>query len=301
MNFLSLEDIDAKTFFSIIELAKKLKKDHSAYKNALEGKQIGLLFEKPSTRTRISFEVGINRLGGKTIVLSGKEIQISRGESLPDTARVVSQYLDALMVRTFSHERLIELSRYSSIPIINGLSDLFHPCQALADYMTIFENKSEPFKMCYVGDAANNVCHSLLLGASFCDAQITLAGDKKFSPLANIVEKAQKGKATVEWFDDPLVAAQDADVIYTDVWVSMGEEEQAKEKKQLMQPFQINNTLMQQAKKDAFVLHCLPAHKGEEISEEVFEKNQKFIFEQAQNRMHAQMALLLHIFGKTNI
>lgn len=313
MHFLSLQGFSQEAFFSILRLAAVLKKDYSTYGNALQGKQIGLLFEKPSTRTRISFEAGINRLGGKALVLSGKEIQLARGESLADTARVMSQYLDALMVRTFSQKRLEELASYSSIPVINGLSDTLHPCQALADYQTIAENKSGKIKICYSGDGQSNVAHSLLLGAGLYGADISIATHKKYKPLPELVKIVQSQGSTVELVDDPKKAAENADIFYTDIWVSMGEaggetankagndkaKKIIKQKKKLMHPFQLNQKLLSKGKEDAIVLHCLPAHKGEEITEKVFESPQSKVFEQAQNRMHAQMALLLYLFGKS--
>lgn len=297
-HFLSLENIDSETFFSIIKLARDLKKDFRPYSLALQGKHIGLLFEKPSTRTRISFEVGISRLGGYPLILSDKEIQIFRGESLPDTAKVMSQYLDALMVRTYSHERLVKLSRHSSIPIINGLSDLYHPCQALADYMTIYEKTPKgKVKLCYCGDGNNNVCHSLILATGLAQEHIVIASPKEFLPKAEVIATAQEWGATVQCIEEPLAAAQGANVFYTDVWVSMGQEKEETKKKKILTPYQLNQEIVNQGD-NAMVLHCLPAHKDEEISEEVFDKHQEQIFNQAQNRLHAQMALLLYLFDK---
>ena len=298
MHFLSLADIGRETFLEVIEWAAQTKKQPGFLGQPLLNKHVALLFDKPSTRTRISFQVGIKRLGGSSIVLSRNDLQISRGESIEDTIRVFCRYLDGLMVRTYKHETLEQLASYSSIPVINGLTDLYHPCQALADFQTIKEGFSfDKTTLLYVGDADNNVCHSLILAAALAGVKMHVASPEKFSPDTNVLAQAEKLGGQIEFFTDPLKAARGVQAIYTDVWVSMGQEDQAQQRKELLRPFQVNEQLVAQADSNAIVLHCLPANKGEEISEQVFESKHSRIFDQAENRLHAQMAMLKYIYS----
>lgn len=300
-SLLSIDVLSDESLKVITDGAFKVKADRAKYARALADKNLGLFFEKPSTRTRISFEVGMNQLGGNSFYLSPKGMQPGKREEIRDIARTVSRYLDALVLRTFSHETIVEMDKYASIPVINGLSDYTHPCQALADYLTIRENfgDRDDIKVTYLGDG-NNVVSSLLMlfsrtGINFTVA--TPAGNKPDSDvLAKSIEYAKKSGASIEVTEDPEAAVKDADVLYTDVWVSMGEEESGKDSA-VFEPFQINQELVSKAKKDAIVMHCLPAHRGEEITDDVMEGAQSVVFDQAENRLHAQKAAMMFLLG----
>jgi ornithine carbamoyltransferase len=293
-DFLTLWDLSLKEIDFLLKRAIEFKSGKDANKCPLIGKSIGLLFEKASTRTRISLEVGIYQLGAQAIYMSPKESQIGRGETIHDTAKVLSRYLDAVVLRTFSHKSLTEFASLSSIPVINGLSDLHHPCQALGDLMTIFEKKGrlKGIRIAYIGDG-NNVANSLIEASSKMGMILAIACPKGCEPDSDVLDRAatsKNGKITI--LKDPKEAAHKSDVVYTDVWVSMGQEKEAAGKKRKFKNYQVNTALLSYAKKDAIVLHCMPAHRGEEITDEVIDGPQSVVFDQAENRLHTQKALL---------
>lgn len=296
-HLLKLGDYSEKEILSILNLADQLKyeKKHNIEHHYLKGKTLGMIFAKSSTRTRVSFEVGMYDLGGSALFLSNANTQLGRGEPVEDTARVLSRYLDGIMIRTFDQEEVETLAKYGSIPIINGLTDYAHPCQVLADLMTIreFKNTFKGMKLTFIGDG-NNMCNSLIVGCIKVGMDVAVACPKGYEPDADIVAWANEtGKFTLT--TDIFEAAKDADVLYTDVWASMGEEAEAEERKKIFAGYQINSSLMAVAKPDAMVLHCLPAHREEEITAEVFEAHAKEIFEEAENRLHAQKAVLVKL------
>lgn len=297
-HFLSADDVSVAEQRRLIDRALELKNRRRRHSRSLEGRSVGMLFERPSTRTRVSFEAAIVELGAHPVVLRADELQLGRGESLQDTARVLSRYLDALVVRTSGQDRLDGLAETASIPIVNALSDLEHPCQALADVMTIRERFEEPSKvrLVYVGDG-NNVCHSLLMaGAKAGLGMIEAACPQGFEPIEPIVEQAsQIGAETgakIMVSNDPLEACRDATVLYTDVWASMGQEAEAAERRKAFKGFGLTADLLKAAAPDAIVMHCLPAHRGEEITDEVMDGPASVVWEQAENRLHTQKALL---------
>lgn len=298
-HLLKLMDLSAKEITAILNLADQLKyeKKNGIEHHLLKGKTLGMIFQKSSTRTRVSFEVGMYDLGGSALFLSSNDLQIGRGEPVEDTARVLSRYLDGIMIRTFEQAEVESLAEYGSIPIINGLTDYAHPCQVLADLMTIREFKDviEGNKFCYIGDG-NNMANSLIVGAIKMGMKCSIACPKDYQPDAQIVKWA---KENGDFFmtEDVLEAAKDADVLYTDVWASMGQEGEAEERKKIFAGYQINQSVMDVAKEDAMVLHCLPAHREEEITADVFEKHAEEIFEEAENRLHAQKAVLVKLMG----
>lgn len=293
-DFLTVLDLSSDELHGLITRSIELKSGVDANKCPLIGKSIGLLFEKSSTRTRVSLEVGVYQLGGQSIYMNPKEIQIGRGETVHDSAKVLSRYLSGIIIRTYSHNTLTEFASYASIPVVNGLSDLHHPCQALADLMTVYENKGKlkGLRLAFIGDG-NNVAHSLIEAASLTGMHIILACPKGYEPDPDVLEKARtssSGQITV--IREPAEAVANADVVYTDVWVSMGQEKEAARKKRKFKKYQINGELLSRAKKDALVLHCMPAHRGEEITDEVMDSLQSAVFDQAENRLHTQKALL---------
>jgi len=293
-DFLALTDLTIEELSSLIERAVDLKAGKDKGALPLAGKNIGLLFEKPSTRTRVSFEAGIYQLGGNTICMSPAELQLGRGETMSDTAKTLSRYLDGIVIRTFGHSNLEEFSTDAAIPVINGLSDIHHPCQALADLMTIREKKDrlKGLKVAYIGDG-NNVCNSMIDAASMMEFNLTIACPEGFEPNAGVIERANSfGKSEIIILRDPKEAAGMADVVYTDVWVSMGQEKEAEAKRNKFRNYQINSKLLSCSKKDVIVLHCLPAHRGEEITDEVIDGPHSAVFDQAENRLHTQKALL---------
>lgn len=292
-DFLSLFDLNLTELNNILKRSFLFKKSGSRHSNTLRGKGIVLLFEKSSTRTRVSFEAAINQLGGYAVYLSPKDAQISRGETIGDTARTLSRYVDAIVMRTFSHTTICEMASNASIPVINALSDLLHPCQALADVMTFQEYKKDikGKRMAYIGDG-NNVANSLIEAASLFGFELAIACPKGYEPDKKILEVARKHGAKIEITDRPIDAVRHADAIYTDVWISMGYEEEAEKRKDAFQGFQVNEELLTHAKRDAIVLHCLPAHRGEEISAQVIDGSRSAVWTQAENRLHTQKALL---------
>lgn len=302
-DFLTLLDIDSEELSKILYLTEKVKKnDLSEYRDVLSGKNIGMIFEKPSTRTRVSFEVAISKLNGKSLYLSSRDLQLKRGETISDTAKTLSRYLDGIVIRAYSHSDVEELANNASIPVINALTDMYHPCQALADLFTIKEKKGEikNVKIGYLGDG-NNVCHSLMIGAVMSGADINIACPHGYEPETEVYEAAKeiadnnKCKITITY--DPKIAALDSDVIYTDVWVSMGQEESREEKERAFSPFQVNHNIMSIAKNNAIFMHCLPAHRGEEVISEVIDGESSVVFDQAENRLHTQIALLIYMWS----
>ena len=294
-HLLKLMDLSEGEITEILNLADQLKyeKKNGIKHHVLEGKTLGLIFEKSSTRTRVSFEVGMYDLGGSALFLSSRDLQIGRGEPVQDTARVLSRYLDGIMIRTYAQSEVEDLAKYGSIPIINGLTDYCHPCQVLADLMTIREHKGviKGNKLCYIGDG-NNMTNSLIVGGIKMGMTVSVACPKGYEPDAELMRwAAETGRFICT--DDVLEAAKDADVLYTDVWASMGQESEAEERKQIFKGYKINSDVMAVAHPDAMVLHCLPAHREEEITGEVFEAHADEIFDQAENRLHAQKAVLV--------
>ena len=294
-HLLKLSDWSEKEIIETLNLADQLKfeKKNGIEHHHLKGKTLGMIFEKSSTRTRVSFEVGMHDLGGMALFLSSRDLQIGRGEPVEDTARVLSRYLDGIMIRTFAQEEVEGLAKMGSIPIINGLTDYCHPCQVLADLMTIREHKGmlKGLKLCYVGDG-NNMANSLIVGGIKVGMSVSVATPEGYKPDADIMAwAAENGNFT--WTSDVLEAAKDADALYTDVWASMGQEGEAEERKKIFKSYQINDSVMAVARPDAMVLHCLPAHREEEITAKVFEAHSDEIFDEAENRLHAQKAVMV--------
>lgn len=298
-NFLKLSDLSCEEITAVLDLADELKrkKKEKIEHKMLKDKTLGMIFKKSSTRTRVSFEVGMYELGGNAIFLSSDNTQMGRGEPAEDTARVLSRYLDGIMIRTYEQEEVETLAKFASIPIINGLTDLCHPCQVAADLMTVREYKKElkGKKLCYIGDG-NNMANSLIVGAVKTGMQISVACPGGYEPDDEIVRWAEQNGSLV-LSDDPQKCAKDADVLYTDVWASMGMESEIKERREIFAPYQINDEIMSLAKDDAMVLHCLPAHKEEEITEKVFEEHADEIFEQSENRLHVQKAIMVMLMA----
>ncbi len=293
-HLLKLADLSREELLSILNLADQLKyeRKNGVVNETLKGKKLGMIFQKSSTRTRVSFEVGMYELGGYALFLSNRDLQIGRGEPVEDTARVLSRYLDGIMIRTFEQKEVEDLAKYGTVPVINGLTDYCHPCQVLADLMTVRERKGsfKNLKLCFIGDG-NNMANSLMVGAVKTGMVFSIACPKGYEPDADLVKWAKEnGDVTVT--EDVIEAAKGADVVYTDVWASMGQEEEKKLREKAFAGYQINANVMKAAKKDAMVLHCLPAHRGEEISADVFEAHADEIFEEAENRLHAQKAVL---------
>ena len=303
-DLLRMDNLSKEEILDILNLADQLKYEnkHGIEHHLLKGKSLGMIFEKASTRTRVSFEVGMYELGGHPRFLSSKDLQIGRGEPIQDTARVLSRYLDGIMIRTFSQKGVETLAEVSSIPIINGLTDDEHPCQVLADLMTIREKKLilEGLKVAYIGDG-NNMCNSLLVGCLTLGMHISIANPEGYKPPAYYVNKGNELaiKNGVSFFmtKSPEEAVKDADVVITDVWASMGQEKEAAERMKAFKDYQVNKELMSLAKEDAIVLHCLPAHREEEITEEILEAHADTIFEEAENRLHAQKAILVKLLS----
>ena len=298
-HLLKLGDLSSQEIFELLELAEKLKYEqkNNIPQNYLKGKTLGMIFEKSSTRTRVSFEVGMQQLGGYPLFLSSNDLQIGRGEPVNDTARVLSRMIDGIMIRTYEQQEVEDLAKYGSIPVINGLTDYAHPCQVLADLLTIKEHKGnlEGLKICFVGDG-NNMANSIIVGCIKAGMKVAIACPETNQPDSEIMKWANEtGNLLVT--DDILSAAKDSDVLYTDVWASMGQEDEAEERKRIFKGYQINDELMAVAKEDAMVLHCLPAHREEEITAKVFEEHADEIFDQAENRLHAQKAVLVKLLG----
>ena len=296
-------DLSPKDFGEIFDLTEKLKKKLTGLDEPLKGKNLALIFQKPSNRTRVSFEVGMHQLGGDTIYLGPDDIKLGVREASGDIARVLSRYVDVIVVRTFSHNDIEELAKYSTVPVINGLSDMYHPCQALADIFTIKEKfgKLKGINISFVGDG-NNVLNSLMTGISILGIDLNIATPKKYEPDKNIfktaLETAKNAGAKINFTNDPKAAVKNADVIYTDVWTSMGQEKEAKKRKKAFKDYQVNDKLLSLAKKDVYVMHCLPAHRNEEITDSCLDGAHSIVLDQAENRLHVQKALLLIMLGK---
>ncbi|MCL1883484.1 MAG: ornithine carbamoyltransferase [Defluviitaleaceae bacterium] len=300
-DLLKLLDLSKEDILEILNRADQMKYDlkHRVAHKVLDGKTLAMIFSKSSTRTRVSFEVGMYQLGGHALFLSHNDLQIGRGEPIEDTARVLSRYADGIMIRTFAQEEVESLAKWATIPVINGLTDFAHPCQILADLMTIREYHSalEGVKMTYIGDG-NNVCNSLIVGALTSGMKISVATPKSYEPHADVLEFAKKHSGAFSLLNDPEEAAENADVLVTDVWASMGQEDEAKKRMKDFAGFQINSKLVSIAHKKAIVLHCLPAHRGEEITADVFESHANPIFDEAENRLHAQKAVMAILMGE---
>jgi ornithine carbamoyltransferase len=295
----SLYDLTREEIEEILKMSELLKfrllqgQEHLL----LKGKTLAMIFEKPSTRTRVSFEVGMWQLGGYALYLSSSDLQLGRGETIADMARVLSRYVDGIMARVFAHQTILDLISFSKVPVINGLSDYSHPCQGLADLFTILEKKGKlsGLRLAYIGDG-NNVAHSLIYGCSKVGMNITLGCPKRYEPYPQVVsrgkEEARKNGCEVNVTNDPKEAVKGADIVYTDVWTSMGKEEERKKRSKIFRPFQVNAKLIKLAKEDHIFMHCLPAHRGEEVTDEVADSENSVIFDQAENRLHTQKALL---------
>ena len=298
-HLLKLMDLSEKEIIEILNLADQLKyeKKNGIQHHLLKGKTLGLIFSKASTRTRVSFEVGMYDLGGNALFLSSRDLQIGRGEPVEDTARVLSRYIDGIMIRTFAQKEVEDLAKYGSIPVINGLTDYCHPCQVLADLMTIREHKGtlKGNKLCYIGDG-NNMTNSLIVGGIKTGMSVAVACPKGYEPDAELMKWASENGDFL-CTDDVLEAAKGADVLYTDVWASMGQEAEAEERKKIFKEYQINSKVTEVANKDVMVMHCLPAHREEEITSDIFETHADEIFDQAENRLHAQKAVLVKCLG----
>ena len=299
-HLLKLLDCTPEEITSILDLADQLKyeRKHHISHRLLEGKSIGLIFQKSSTRTRVSFETGMFQLGGQALFLSSRDLQIGRGEPVQDTARVLSRYLDGIMIRTYEQKEVEDLANYGSIPIINGLTDFCHPCQVLADLMTIREKYGvlKGLKMCYIGDG-NNMANSLTVGALKVGMSVSLGCPEGYFPDQTIIDFAKQYPGKFQIISNPVEAAADADVVYTDVWASMGQEGEAAKRREVFKGYQINDAVMASAKPDAMVMHCLPAHREEEITAKVFEQHADEIFDEAENRLHAQKAVMVRLMA----
>ena len=299
-HLLTLESLSTEEIKDILNLADQLKYElkHGIEHHHLKGKTLGMIFEKSSTRTRVSFETGMYQLGGHPLFLSSNDLQIGRGEPVEDTARVLSRMLDGIMIRTFAQAEVDALAEYGSIPVINGLTDYCHPCQVLADLMTIreFKGKLKGLKLAFIGDG-NNMANSLIVGCLKCGMSVAIACPKGYEPPKNILDFADNSPGMFEMTTDPLKAAENADVVYTDVWASMGQEEEKAIREKAFAGIQINAELMEKTNKDCMVLHCLPAHRGEEITADVFEAHADEIFEEAENRLHAQKAVMVRLMA----
>lgn len=298
-DLISIKDLSLKEIEGIFSLTDKLKKEPRKFKVALESKTLALVFEKPSNRTYVSFAVGMYQLGGNSIYLGPEQIKLRVRETIQDVAKTLSRYVDGIVLRTFDHANVIEMAKYADIPVINGLSDFSHPCQALADIYTVKEKfKSlKGLTLAYIGDG-NNVCHSLLYACAKVGINMNVATPKGYEPVKTVLKESHKVKnIKINLFQQPEDAARSADVLYTDVWASMGQEKEAEKRKQVFKKFQINKNLMKLAKKNALIMHCLPAHRGEEITDEAIDSKNSIVFDQAENRMHVQKAILIKLMG----
>lgn len=302
-DFISVKDLTSKEIQELFLLTEELKKDSKKFNKTLSGKTLVLIFQKPSNRTRVSFEVAMYQLGGNSIYLSPGEINLGVRESIHDVAKTLSRYVQGIALRTFAHQNVLDMAKYSSIPVINGLSDFSHPCQALADVYTVKE-KLKIIKgktLAYIGDG-NNVCNSLLFACAKAGMNMNVATPEGFEPDRTVLEDAKKVAAmqgnSVNLFSDPALAAKGANVLYTDVWASMGQENETEKRKAIFRDFQINRKLMSLADKDVLIMHCLPAHRGQEITDDVIDSKNSVVFDEAENRMHVQKAILIKLLGK---
>lgn len=302
-DFVSIKDLSLKEILDIFSLSKEIKESPGLFSERLKGKTIGLLFEKPSLRTRVSFETGINQLGGRPLYLSPQEVQLGKRESVSDAAKTISRYLDAVIIRTFSHKVILDFAQNAGIPVINALTDLLHPAQVLSDMFTIYDKKKslKKIKLSFIGDG-NNVCNSLIFASAKLGLNLFIASPKGFEPDKKLVKQAERiasgtgAKITVT--NDLKSVAKNSDVLYTDVWVSMGRESEREERLKAFKPFQLNRKALSLAKKDCLVMHCLPAHRGEEITGSVLDSKNSIVFEQAENRLYVQKAILIMLFDR---
>ncbi|GAB4288667.1 MAG: ornithine carbamoyltransferase [Ignavibacteriaceae bacterium] len=298
-SLISINDLSLEEIYEIFDVSQslKLKQLTGEPHRILEGKTLGMIFSKPSTRTRVSFETGIYQLGGIGMYFGPNDLQLGRSENISDTAKVLSRYLNGIMIRTFSHQDVIDLARFGSIPVINGLTDLLHPCQVLTDLFTILEKKRklQGLKLAYIGDG-NNMAHSLLYGCSKTGINISIASPSGYKPVKEIVENAKRNAkymgSGIEILSDPVDAVKNADIVYTDVWASMGQESEAEERRKKFMKYQVNPSLVKHAKEDYLFMHCLPAHRGEEVVDEVADSENSVIFDEAENRLHVQKAIM---------
>ena len=292
--------MNTKEILATFTLARKMKANRKKYSKALEGKTLALIFEKPSLRTRTTFDVGIQQLGGFSLYLSPAEISLGKRESVYDVAKNLERMVQGIMIRTFAHQIVIDMAKHASIPVINGLTDYSHPCQAMADFMTIQEKKKKlkGLKLCYIGDG-NNVAHSLMFAGARLGVNVTVTCPSGYEPNPTAADQASEdAKATgarIEIVHDPVEGMRNADVVYTDVWASMGQESEAETRKKTFFPYQVNTALMSKAKKDAIFMHCLPAHRGDEVTDEVIDSKQSVVFDEAENRLHAQKAIMYQL------
>lgn len=301
-DFITIKDLDIQDIQVLFSLSKELKKDKLKFYGTLKGKTLALIFQKPSNRTRVSFEVGVSQLGGSTIYLKPEDINLGVRESIKDVAKTLSRYLDGIVIRTFGHQIVLELAKFADIPVINGLCDLLHPCQALSDIFTINEKfgKLKNITLAYVGDG-NNVCHSLMHAAAKTGMNLKIATPKRYAPDKEITQEsldmAKKTDSSILLFNDPQEAVKNCDVIYTDVWASMGKEKEAWRRKMVFGKYQVNKKLVALAKPQVLIMHCLPAHRGLEITDEVIDSPNSIVFDQAENRLHVQKAILLKLLS----
>jgi ornithine carbamoyltransferase len=299
-DFVSVDDFSAGEIRALFTLASAMKSHRKKYRKALEGKMMALIFEKPSLRTRTTFTVGIKQLGGDSLLLTPADISLGKRESVYDVAKNLERMVDGIMIRTFGHEICTSLAENARVPVINGLTDHEHPCQAMADFLTVLECKKNlrKLKLAYVGDG-NNVAHSLMLMAAKLGGTLFLGTPPGYRPETLVTERclelAGESGATIAWTDDPAEAVRDADMVYTDTWASMGQEEEAEVRRRIFSPYQVNRTLFSRAKRDAIFMHCLPAHRGEEVTDEIIDSPNSVVFTQAENRLHAQKAIMFEL------
>tara|TARA_B100000575_G_scaffold247298_1_gene212683 strand:- start:257 stop:1237 length:981 start_codon:yes stop_codon:yes gene_type:complete len=302
-HFVSLADFSTEELRKLIELAHDVKRNPRAYRDSCEGQTLAMIFQKPSLRTRVSFQTGIYQLGGQGIYLGPTDIQLHRGETIADTAAVLSRYVDGIMARVFGHSDVVDLAAHASVPVINGLSDFNHPCQVLADLQTVSEKfgRLEGLKFAYIGDG-NNMAHSIMFGCAKMGLHVAVGHPKGYAPDAEVTRRTREMAAVhgtaVQVTESPIEAVTDADVVYTDVWASMGQEDEAAERLKRFEGFEVNSALMAAAKPTAIFMHCLPAHRGEEVSAAVIDGPQSVVFDQAENRLHAQKAIMISLMGR---
>jgi len=302
-NFISIHDLTLYQFSKILDISREIKDNPHRFRNKLKGKILAMIFQKPSLRTRMTFEVGMLQLGGEAVYLSPSDIQIGTRETLYDMGKNLERWVDAIMIRTFAHQNVIDLAQACHLPVINALTDLLHPCQAMADFFTLKEKQGDlaNFKLAYVGDG-NNVCHSLLSAAAKAGSKMSVATPPGYEPDPEIRKQAEEdGKETGASFsftNDPSEAVENADAIYTDTWASMGQEQEKEKRGEIFAPFQVNKSLMAKAKEGVFFMHCLPAHRGEEVTDDVIDSSQSIVYDQAENRLHVQKVIMLSLLGK---
>ena len=294
-DLLTVEDITTKDLKNILNLASLMKRDRLTWKDkSLAGKTIGMIFAKSSTRTRVSFEVGISELGGNSLFLDQNDLQLGRGETIEDTAKVLSRYIHGVVIRTYNHADVVEFAKFAHFPVVNALTDQFHPCQILTDLFTIneFSGKLKGVKIAYLGDCASNMANSLILAAKLAGLDLKLASPEEYRPAKELMKEGNIEIGSVKWSTDLKETVKDVDYIYTDVWVSMGQEDEKQERLEKLAPYQVNNDVLDLASESVRVMHCLPAHRGEEITSEVLASNNSIVFDQAENRLHVQKAIL---------